>query len=228
MLSTVVEQHGGTWWFHFDEMRNEYGWIAWLFIPSVLLLFFDKRISFSFRVPLAAAIVIVFAFYSIVKTRMPLFTFPVSALLLLSLANMAVFLAGKLKMIPENVKRIAFPLVMACFCWNLFALNRLEHAHADWGTHDTNWHKYAYNNGQILKAAATLGDKEYAVFNCRDGTTIPLMFYTNCSAYTFIPDEALVKKLENERVPLAMFDDGHLPDWIRNDDSIVKLNMPLL
>ena len=55
---------------------------------------------------------------------------------------------------------------------------------------------------------------------------IPLMFYTQHIGYDFIPDSMQVIKAKRLQFPLAIRDDGNLPEFILQDPEIKKIQFP--
>jgi 4-amino-4-deoxy-L-arabinose transferase-like glycosyltransferase len=226
-ITSVVEGHDGPWWFHFGEIHEEYTWISWLIIPGIIIMLCDKRISKSFKIPFVSMIVFVFIFFSFVKTRMPLFTFPVSALLILSLAILAEYvLTQMIKYLRKGVT-VIWGIAMIFFCIQLLNIGRLEHYHTDRG-HSLYRETRTFNDIQLKKAVRELNKNTNVIFNCGGTNPIVLMFYTGLTAYAVTPDEQTITKLEKEKIHIAIFDDGKLPINISADSTIQKLKIPLI
>ena len=54
---------------------------------------------------------------------------------------------------------------------------------------------------------------------------IELMFYTNCIAYSHIPDKTLIKSLHKSDYKLYIIEDGTLPLEIMEDKKITKMKL---
>jgi hypothetical protein len=50
------------------------------------------------------------------------------------------------------------------------------------------------------------------------------MFYTSSIAYEFIPDSIQVQKVKNKNYKIAICTKDSVPDFIMNDDEIVKIS----
>lgn len=73
----------------------------------------------------------------------------------------------------------------------------------------------------IERIKDTLEDEKYVVFNVI--MHVPIMFHTNYIAYNHIPTLEEIATIKKQSYKIAVQDNGQLPDYIYNDDSIVKL-----
>ena len=84
-LTTVVEEHGGGWWFHLVRTPRFFGEAS----PLALVFFFWRRRGTPAWAPLLAWIALPYAFFSLVPTRMenyPLLAAPAFALVIAAAA----------------------------------------------------------------------------------------------------------------------------------------------
>jgi len=67
---------------------------------------------------------------------------------------------------------------------------------------------------------------EYILFNCQitENGHIPFMFFTNHSAFTFIPSEDQLLLAKKNNTNIAILDLGNLPEYINADESIRKID----
>ena len=83
-------------------------------------------------------------------------------------------------------------------------------------------------HGDLNKLKATLGEKNFVVFNTnemRDFCAVPVMFYTNYCAYDFIPNEKQLADIQKKGVSIAILDNGKLPSYILNQKDIIKIGL---
>ena len=79
----------------------------------------------------------------------------------------------------------------------------------------------------IDKLKPALGNNNYAVFNVnmRPCGNIALMFYTDYVAYDVIPNQEQLKQVRAKGYRVAIYDNGTLPDYIKQDDGILKIGL---
>jgi len=89
-ITQAVENHTGTWAFHFNAMYKLYGsgeLVPYIILLSFLFFLYNKTIAPTHKILIATAIVFVYLFYTIVQTKMVAFTVIVLPLVIIVLAN---------------------------------------------------------------------------------------------------------------------------------------------
>ncbi|MBN2891678.1 MAG: glycosyltransferase family 39 protein [Bacteroidales bacterium] len=228
-FSSVVENHGGNFWFHFNALKNIYGsgFLVPFFLLFGLIILIRNTTEKTYRIVISSAIVFVYAFFTIAKTKMISFTLIVSPFIFLGLASLVDFLMILVKKYLKKDKisvfiKIVFVLIT---CWFLLNMPGIERNHS---------FKYPGDNCgrgkeellmKYIRETKKLDNEKYVVFNTgiRLNGRISVMFYTNSIAYDFIPDKEQIDKIRCREYKIAVFDTGNLPDYILNDDRIVKI-----
>ncbi|MDQ3142021.1 MAG: glycosyltransferase family 39 protein [Bacteroidota bacterium] len=228
-LFRAVEGHAGNIWFHFDAVKKLYG--SGDAIPFLLLFGFFlllKNTRQIFRIAILSMIIFTFGFYSFAATKMTSFTivvFPFAFLGLATLTDSAINLIRK--RIPYNLfENIFRPIALTTICLLLINLSRIKNYHTEWKPED-NCNRTAdiEQMAFIKKISDTLHDSKYVVFNAdvRVNGHIPVMFYTDFIAYDFVPGRSQIEKAKSQSYKIAILDTKDLPDYIRNDNEIVKI-----
>ncbi|MHC1707454.1 MAG: ArnT family glycosyltransferase [Bacteroidales bacterium] len=231
-LHTAVEDHSGSIWFHFLNLRTIYGQgqaVPFILLTGLILLFFKVK-NRVHRIGLLIPISAVYLFYSVVATKMLSFCIIVAPLVFL---GMAVMLTAFIDFINSKVARkalisvISVVLVMTVAWFNL-DLRRIQGYHTMWKPHDNcNRQAELYEMQGIKALQRALSDGPYVVFNAsmRVNGQIPVMFFTRHTAYPYIPTKEQAEDLKTKGIKIAIFNIGTLPDYLVNDDKILKINI---
>ena len=77
----------------------------------------------------------------------------------------------------------------------------------------------------INKLEIYLPNKNYIIFNTKysQGGNISFMFYSDYIAYRFIPTKEECKIVLNRGYKIAILDFGDIPDYLRIEQSIIKI-----
>jgi hypothetical protein len=77
------------------------------------------------------------------------------------------------------------------------------------------------------KLKTELGNNNYVVFNAgvRVGGNISVMFYTNYVAYDVVPNQEQLKQVRAKGYRVAIYDNGTLPDYIKQGEGILKIGL---
>jgi hypothetical protein len=229
----VVEAHTGPWYYYFQLLKDDYGWWMAILLPVCIFLFLAKKEKQTMRAGIFAAIIFVYAFYSYVPTRMPLFCLMVSPLLYLVIADAVSTLPKhfqKLKDLRANkIFRAVQIISLVLFVYFIFDANRIEHFHTD--RNKGNFYRPARieNKKQFENAAAALPSRDIVVFNCGGyANGVACMFYTGFTSYNNVPDEQQFQKLKSQGIKMAVFDDVVIPAYMSEDTTVIKLHFPLV
>ena len=231
--------HPGPWWYHFAQLKEDYGWWMMILLPPALFIFAKRKSWFRFhenyplRLGIFSAIVFVYLFYTFVPTRMPLFTLMVAPLLLLVLADlfmhMQILVAALQHGQTRNFFRPLLLVVLPVLTWMIFDTGRLEYFHPARDKGNIYRPARIHNRAQFEKAAATLPSAGYVIFNCGGyANGVACMFYTGFTAYDGIPGEEQFQKLKAQGIKMAVFGDVEIPAYMRDDPEGVKLHFALM
>ena len=226
----AVENHGGNYLFHFNAVKDLYGRGA--AIPLIYLagiFTYVKNVkSKEYRVAILSAIIIVYTFYSLASTKMISFCIIISPFAFLGLASLvdSVFTLLKtcinLKKTELFLKTIAIMFV----CFFLFNFSKIENNHTMRKPNDNFDRRGELAEMKFINGLKKiLGSEKYALFNFHLTLNghIPVMFYTDYIAYTFIPTEMQLKKIALSKYKIAVVDDGYLPNYVLDNQNILKI-----
>ncbi len=213
--------HGGPWYFHFAELVNAYGWLFTLCIVSGFYFLYRKSTNRPYVLALGIATLIVYGFYSLVQTRMPLFCLPVAFILFLAVGALLSEFIPLLLHIKYLPKMIGYGLVFVSLAFWL-NLGFIEYKHCDRDGKDIYRQSRIYNKQAVETFCATLPAGSYVFFNCPFQATVATMFYSGQTAYGYILLEESVQQIKtaHPELHIIVFDDGKLPDWLRTNSDV--------
>ena len=232
-LSEVVEGHGHPRFYFFEEgLRNIYGkWflVRYALLGGLILLAIRLKDNFH-RALLLTPIVIVYGVYTYAETKMPSFPVVVFGFGALALASLLYAFYSILRCWIGHVtirKAIAIP-VLLYFLFVFFDFTRIEinHSFVD--------EFIAHDRRQELAEIPAIKDLDaqlaepHLIFNAAltTGGHILIMFFTDHTAYPQVPSEAELKYCkERSKLPIAIIDNGNLPDYIVVDNTIRLLEV---
>lgn len=222
--------HPGPWWYHFEQITEQYGWVfAFAIVPGLVLLLWQSEKP-RFVVALLVTLFIVYGFYSFVPIRMPQFPGLIGFMLFAGAASsLLLFIRITEKIKWRWLSGSLLMVVLLKISFNNMDLEALAIKHyMPWGSNiyrtTRTYNRYCYEQAEKMLPA-----EKYNVFNCGTFGAPAMMFYTSCkTAYDFVPDESTITLLKEHKILIVVFDDGKLPDYIRNDSTIMLLHQPLL
>jgi 4-amino-4-deoxy-L-arabinose transferase-like glycosyltransferase len=219
--------HPGNMWTHILFLKEAYQKILLVFgLIGLLALVRYKEVNKKMAISFIAMVVVIFAFFSvIVKTKMPAFVFPVSAILFsfMALGAYAVvdWISERWK-IPLRDKNIAFTVLtiglgIACFKpWDIAAYRSASN----------DFRNAKINNTSIYENLPEEITKNYVIINCKSFENVELMFYQDANAYHWYPAENVIDSLQQLGYKFAAFQNTPnqgLPAYITDDPEIVIL-----
>ena len=227
----VIEGHGGPWHFHFTEaFKVMYGsGDALPFIFLLAFILFITRIErLIFRVFLVTIVVVIYSFYSIAATKMLAFTVVLAPYIYLSLGSLID--RGLIYLENKKINKITIGSITAALLIGITVIlpnfSKITQFH---GANNVKINEHVilknFEKKIILSLDAEL-QGEYILFNCQitENGHIPFMFFTNHSAFTFIPSEDQLLLAKKNNTNIAILDLGNLPEYINADESIRKID----
>lgn len=225
-----LDGHGGDMWYHFHQAIDQYGHIAAFVLPIALLILFWDIKNIALRVSYITIVVIVYLFFTMSKTKMPAFCLIVSPILFIALGdllNRVIKYIYQIKINKYFLRTIEFLLLLVIGA-KCFKIEKLQANHTDWIKNDAR--AMITNNKQRAaefgKSIAGKYDKEKTVIiNCNETDNIPIMFFSEYTAYDRIPgfeEYTLLKKLKYKILFVDNF--SIIPDYINNDRNIIFLS----
>lgn len=217
--------NSGSIWFHLKYIGIIYGSIFYFFIPIGIVKLLKaeksvKRISISL---LSISLVLYLFFSVLVKTKMPAFTLPVSAIMWIIIAVGINELLGYLKK-PSFTKSFLIIVVLTLLAQNPVAMIKPRSSDIT--------ERYAKIHNAVIYRQLELDDrlKGRVILNCKSFEDIDLMFYQDVNAYHWFPTERKLDSLTQLGYEFAAFNDHNdqnLPDYIRRNPDIIILDEKL-
>lgn len=218
-LTIAMEGHEGPWYYHFGQFRELLGWtFAILAVPGILL-FAIQDTKHKRTLYIVIAVLLFFIFYSIAKTKMPLFMLPVIPFLL---AGIAVLIdkAGDALLKRKIIASVAmsaialFVLDAPAVVINHSALSELSWYRDEmWGTR---------NKAEFyLKQKQEVGEsKRGVIFNFPENERAAFMFYTGDIAYTETPSLDSLHMIAAKGFAVSVYENQQMPDEYKRDSTL--------
>lgn len=231
----ILEGHGGDKWYHFEKMRFLYFEINYILLMLLLLGAFVavwlKTKSIKVMVFLVLPIITIYGFFTLAATKMPLFTFMVSALVYIAAAVLLVMIGTMIfKFIKNGVIRLILTL-LAFFFIGFYNFRHIELQN----NHDINaqdsWTYLILKNEEkksIIEMKNTIlkGNKKYIIFNTRQYSHPSFTFYTGYAAYDFIPStENVMQNVKDGYTPIILRT-KNLPEELTQIPEVIFYDFP--
>jgi hypothetical protein len=226
-FSEPMEGHDGTWVYHFDLLQKLYfplplmpALLVMLFLAGVLLIRKNE-----FKIMTLSSVVIVFAFFTLAATKMPVFTFIIAPLIYLSVAILIEqiydLFRSRLKL--SHLAALIIPVFLLSFLSykNMHLTDMLaEHGNDRFSLEYRIQRK---KDMEIYKNIHTKVPSNSVLFNCRPGESAMAMFYSEFTAYEAPTMYEHVKFVaESGRTPV-IFKNNETPDSILNIPGVVVI-----
>jgi len=220
----TIENHKGNAWFHVVYMLIHYGITLLPFMAAGLVLLFVKGWhNRPHTIEMLVMMVVVYLFFSQVKTKIPAFTFVVAPILFLVTSyGLMVAYNWAANRIPRAFLAMAFiAIVLFAFRpWTIIEKRSLTNEGRNNKLHNT----------QIFKEVGQALTDDYVVFNCSNFEDVEMMFYTGLNAYAWYPQVTQIDSLLAAGHKIAVFK-GHgiyqLPGEIQNHPGVVIIDKQL-
>jgi 4-amino-4-deoxy-L-arabinose transferase-like glycosyltransferase len=226
----VVEGHEGNFWFHFEATQVLYGSgiLFSLFLIVSLITLYRKINAGVYGIFIIGAILFVYLFYSFAATKIFSFCIIVSPFIYL---GFSAFYTTVINFIKKKISRqwlqyiLSYSLLIL-LCYFFISLNKIQANHTLYRPKENDNRKEKLAEKRLIDNLKNiLPDNNYILFNTVfvQGGNIAFMFYGGYTAYHFIPTEEQVKTVEDKGYKVAVIDFGNLPDYLKNDDDILKI-----
>jgi 4-amino-4-deoxy-L-arabinose transferase len=217
--------HTGKWWFHFFMLRENYTFLFLFLLVPGLFLFVRSKVKPAFQLAILVNVCLVYLFFSFVQTRMPLFCFIVSPLLLLICAFTLDRCFQWIKKILPGFSKWIAALSLLVTSFFFLDIDRFEREHTN--REKDNYYRL-FHLRQIERARAISGllqseGKHSVVFNCGLYNAATFMFYTGITAYDNFPSAEEVDVLIQKGWHIAVFEEKNLPDYLKDNQAIQKI-----
>ena len=229
-LYEAVEGHSGSWHYYFGNLDMYFGDWVWLLLvfglAGVLKLNCNKKLLQA----LIVYILVTFAFFSIVPTKLPSYVFVAVPFLLIIMAAGLEFVRHLLSSrFPYKHRRNSLLLIVAF----LISLHGLQVNHLyQYQNQGQTVSKYVFRDrGRLIHNQAIYAKLDSVtkpgtiIFGGPRLTHINALFHTNRKVMKGIPDRKVLSKLKANNRPLAAF--ANAPDSITNDPQVKRLPFKL-
>ncbi len=218
-MTIAMEGHEGPWYYHFDQFRELLGWtFAILAVPGILL-FAIQDTKQKRALYITAGVLFFFFFYTIAKTKMPLFMLPVIPFLLAGIAVVLDKLGDAILR-----KKILAGVVVSFVA--LFALDVPSIVTNHSSLSELAWYRDEMQ-GTRNKAEFYLRQKQEAgetrrgvIFNFPENERAAFMFYTGDIAYTETPSVDSLHMIEGKGFVVSAYENQLLPAAYKSDSTL--------
>lgn len=224
-LFESLEGHRGNIWYHFGQFNILYGSItSFLILPAFFVLY--KRIADKkLYLPIIGMIVIVYLFFSLVKTKMPAFTLIVAMLIFISLAAFLDYMLNYFSTLRINQwnKKLIIGLAIILLVFFRFNMEKIQSVHTQWKKSNSYSRMLLYNKNvfQSLKLP-----ENAVIFNVKGQHYIESMVYTGLPSCNFVPTNEQYLDLIGKGRVIAIFKpiNSELPEYLVNDPTTIIIN----
>ncbi len=225
-LTEPIEKHSDTFMFHLNQTIDIYGLHYLIVLLSILLI--NKLIKKSeYKIAFNTYILIVYLFYTLVATKMYSFTFCISSLVYISISGLFFYLIDNNKVLSAYLTNnkvylnVIKSIFLIMFSFYLININQIITNHKDNTIFRSDFNSQnKIHNPIYQKFDKLIPGNDYVIFNTPLLENINIMFYTKFTAYDFPLTIDIYNELKSKKVKMATFDNGNLPDFIKNDKDV--------
>lgn len=225
----VLDGQKGGIFFHLKFLNTAYAKILLPFLGiGIISIFRNKIIDKKLTISFLAMIVVLFAFFTIVATKMGAFTYPVAALMLILIAYGMLTVFNFLRLFIKNEKTANVLSVVCLLVISFYSMKPWNIA--KYRSIDNELRNAKIHNSKIYKSLDENIYADYTIINVKKFEDTELMFYKNINAYQWCPDAITLDSLQAQGHQFAVFSTHNqyiLPDYICRDTSILQIDMKL-
>lgn len=209
-----LEGHAGTILHHIKRMPKFFGELVW--IPILWFCAFYMWVKRDYKIiAIALWVILPYLFFSLVKTKMHAYVM---------MSAPAVFLIYSFFWYTlKNVKCGFKSKTLIWVVLILLLLLPLKDCYKRILSDDGRTPQWAEELRLLDKK---IGDKNYVVFNIN--RPIEAMFYSSCTAYSFVPTAEDVQMLAEKGYKTVIYDSVKIPDNIRSDKRVTIVQSDVL
>ena len=205
--------------------------IIYIILGAGFLLFLFYLKKNSFRITFLGTFIGVYLFYSFAQTKMPTYPFLICLLGFMSLGAIIYFIDNLLTNYISNkvIKWLILIPIIILFSFRQMNFTKIRNLHTE--NKETWWRADLIYNKNVYKQIEKDLPENCVIFNVRgdehnnaNSMFIEGMFYTGHDCYPFPPSQEVVKILKAKDYPIAIFTHHPIPDYIKNDTSIIKID----
>lgn len=228
-ITVPLDGHRGDSMFHIDWMSIHYGK---LLLPVALIGVVQslraKTIDSALSVAMIAMAVVFIAFFTIAKTKMPAFTYPIASIVLVAISLGLVTIIEALLRIPRTkpFKGVVLAILLGASAFHTLQPNNI----ASWRSASNEVRSARMFNTKVYKSLEATLPKAHVLFNTMEHKEVDVMFYTKHIAYPQYPEEHVVDSLLLAGHQLAVFRiEGRspLPTYMKHNEQVVVVEPKL-
>lgn len=223
-----LEGHDGNIFFYYKSLYEQFG-EGFLTPPLVLFCFFYMLYAIkdrNNRIVLFFTTLIIYLFFSIVRTKMHGYVFVALPLFILGLSFTFHSVVEKLTINIHyvKIKRIAIVILLISVTTILFNSSKIYKRHSNKESQQARDLKIKEKQ-MFLDLSKNYSRGTYLIFNCNTtlNSHILAIFYTGFPAFKQILLESQIVEAKKIGYTLIAIEDGNLPQNIINDNTIVKV-----
>jgi len=232
-FTEVIENHGGTWVFHFKAMEDLYG-SGDIMIYLLLLVFFflPLRASRSLVVAPFAWVVVLYLFFTLAATKMIAFCLPAASLFWISLASS---LDAVIKQIEKRTSRLkpwirsGFSLLFWCYiAFLMMNINEMaRYRYQPYFEEDA----FVTQRRELVSVLDAVESEHHLnvnvlIFNDYLFGGAMISYRLGCQAYDLVPSRSLVDQLVAEGKEVWFINRGPVPDHLATDRRVKIIGNP--
>lgn len=219
--NVVLGGHEGSIWYYITQMPIQFGRYAyWLILPGLFLLIMMIR-ERKIRLVIMTYLIVTYLFYSLAKTKMPMFcdiVCPIIFIALGTLLNLGFVIIKKV--VWKKIGLLLFTVFLCYLAFDNLYLYHLDIWHSDKFIYWKNLRTAALVDKYVVKKVHS----EHGVFfNCGGFNRVMFMFYSGEVAYSGYPSEKDCKTVKDKKLKIIVFADNNLPEYLKQDNSIEKI-----
>jgi 4-amino-4-deoxy-L-arabinose transferase len=211
----AVDGHSGTVFFHLVRMPRYFGEL--IFIPLIFFFYMlKKRKSDLKMLAVSVWLILPYLFFSLVVTKGATYIMISSPAVFLILAYFCWYLIDNLNLF-KHKKLIIALIILLILLPIRYSLERIKPF--------KNYDKNPVRVKELRALNNRIEDKNSVLFNVKQ--PIEAMFYTPFTAYSFMPTQRQIRHVHEKGYKVVILKgDSRLPDYIKNDKSVIILTTP--
>jgi len=223
----ALDTHSENRWYHYYLLMQQYGGLLVFFVilPGLYYLVSAMR-NKTMKIAVVTWIAVTYIFFTVAATKMPMYCTIVSPFIFLGLG--AILAKGIQKFreyLPARKYIFIVALLLGYLAYDNLSINELDNIHS---VKQTNWKECRVRAMTDKYVARRIPSKDYVIFNSGGFNAVMLMFYSENTAYGFYPDKEQYRMLKTAGVKMATFVDENLPDYMRKDPEVYRINLKVI
>ncbi len=199
----ALDGHGGSSFYHIAHLPELYNSVLLGFAAvGLIIVLLNKDIKISRSLIFLVPVLVLFLFFSVlVQTKMPAFTYPVSAIFFALMGIGLVKISDYLSGLDAWWQQWSYPLVLSVAAlMGLRGSDLMAYRQADNPERNAQ-----FERAEQYRSVPDDITNNHLIFNCTLHGDVEMMFYKKCNAYHAYPDSAAVQDLQKKGYKLAFF-----------------------